>query len=66
MDIQNLIALAKESRASDLHLVAGVPPMFRIDGELRPAINLEEMTHHSIEELFRQVANTRLEDKLND
>ena len=66
MNIEELIGLAKERRASDLHLVAGVPPMLRIDGELRPAEEYGLMSHHSIEELFRQVANTRLEDILHD
>jgi twitching motility protein PilT len=66
MDIQELIRLAKEKRTSDIHLVAGVPPMFRIDGELRPLEECGVMSHHTIEELFRQVANTRLEDVLND
>jgi twitching motility protein PilT len=66
MDIQELIVLARQKKASDLHLVAGVPPMLRIDGELRPAEGYSELTHHIIEQLFREVANTRLEDKLND
>ena len=66
MNIQDLIRLSKERRASDLHLVAGVPPMLRIDGELQPAVECGQMTHDLIEDLFRQVANSRLEDKLRD
>jgi twitching motility protein PilT len=66
MDIQELIQLAKQNKASDLHLVSGVPPMLRIDGELRPALEYGEMTHFTIEQLFREVSNTRLEDKLNE
>jgi twitching motility protein PilT len=66
MEIHELIGLAKQKRASDLHLVAGVPPMLRIDGELRPALEYGEMTHHTIEQLFRAVANPKLEDKLHD
>jgi twitching motility protein PilT len=66
LDIKELIKLAIERKASDLHVVAGVPVMLRIDGELQPVMEYGEMTHHSIEELFRQVANTRHEDILND
>ncbi|MBI4846825.1 MAG: type IV pilus twitching motility protein PilT [Candidatus Omnitrophica bacterium] len=34
MDIRKLLEIAVESNASDLHLVVGVPPTLRIDGEL--------------------------------
>lgn len=34
--IQELLKKAIELRASDLHLTAGSPPLFRIDGELKP------------------------------
>ena len=36
MRIQNLLALAVERGASDLHLSAGVPPMLRVDGAMTP------------------------------
>lgn len=35
MDINNLLNFAVENNASDLHLSAGLPPLFRIDGDLR-------------------------------
>lgn len=66
MNIQELVLLAKQKRASDLHLVAGVSPVFRIDGELQPQLELGEMTHHTIEQLFREIANPRLEEKFHD
>lgn len=34
MNIQELLQLTVERRASDLHIVAGVPPYLRVDGEL--------------------------------
>ena len=33
--IEELIALAAEKRASDVHLIAGLPPKCRIDGRIR-------------------------------
>lgn len=44
MELDSLLAQMVERKASDLHLVAGVPPIFRIDGELvpDPAPNLTE------------------------
>ncbi len=35
-DLVSLLSTAVERRASDLHMVAGVPPMLRIHGELIP------------------------------
>lgn len=35
MDIQELFALTIKNKASDLHLMVGLPPTFRIDGALR-------------------------------
>ena len=32
--IEELIALAAEKRASDVHLIAGLPPKCRIDGRI--------------------------------
>lgn len=37
MELDTLLAQMIARKASDLHLVAGVPPIFRIDGELVPA-----------------------------
>lgn len=35
MDIQELLALTVKNKASDLHILVGTPPTFRIDGVLR-------------------------------
>ncbi len=48
MDIQNLLQLTVTNKASDLHLIPGVPPAVRIDGEIRfvsnmPALSVEEV-----------------------
>ena len=37
MQISDLLHAAVDSGASDLLLAAGAPPMYRIDGDLRPA-----------------------------
>jgi twitching motility protein PilT len=36
LSVDDLLALAREARASDLHIVAGRPPLLRIVGELLP------------------------------
>ena len=35
VDIAELLAFAVKNKASDLHLSSGLPPIFRVDGELR-------------------------------
>lgn len=35
MDITELLAFSVQNKASDLHVSAGVPPMIRVDGDLR-------------------------------
>lgn len=41
MDINDLFKIAVQKKASDLHLMVGIPPTIRIDGNLMP---IEEMT----------------------
>ena len=36
--IEELIALAAEKRASDVHLIAGLPPKCRIDGRIETIV----------------------------
>jgi len=36
MDLQPILASMVEKKASDVHMKAGAPPMFRIDGDLQP------------------------------
>ena len=35
MDIAELLAFSVKNKASDLHLSAGLPPMIRVDGDIR-------------------------------
>ena len=36
MDLQPILNSMVEKKASDVHMKAGAPPMFRIDGDLQP------------------------------
>ena len=35
MDITELLAFSVQHKSSDLHLSAGVPPLIRVDGDVR-------------------------------
>lgn len=50
MDIKDLLAFAVENKASDLHLSSGLPPMIRVDGDLRriDIPDLDKQTTHDL------------------
>jgi twitching motility protein PilT len=39
--MDDLLNMAIDRRASDLHITAGVPPMLRVDGELEPMLDFQ-------------------------
>ena len=51
MDITELLAFSAKQGASDLHLSAGLPPMIRVDGDVR-RINLPAMEHKQVHQLI--------------
>ena len=53
--IEELIALAAEKRASDVHLIAGLPPKCRIDGRIE-TLTEGVLTREDCEEYGRQLA----------
>ncbi|MBI2958222.1 MAG: PilT/PilU family type 4a pilus ATPase [Chloroflexi bacterium] len=56
MDIRSLLATAKASQASDLHLVVGTPPMLRVHGSLCPVPGCSELTPEDTLKAFCQIA----------
>jgi len=55
MDIFALLRTGKSRRASDLHMVAGSPAVFRIDGSLKPADGIAPLSPEDINEAFLQL-----------
>lgn len=58
MDITELLAFSYKNGASDLHLSAGLPPMIRVDGEVR-RINLPAMEHKEVHRLVYDIMNDK-------
>ena len=58
MDIFSLLASAKSEGASDVHLVAYSPPLFRIDGHLQPASGALPLEPDDIMEAFGQITSS--------
>ncbi len=58
MDITELLAFSAKQGASDLHLSAGLPPMIRVDGDVR-RINLPPMEHKNVHSLIYEIMNDK-------
>ncbi|GAA5190211.1 type IV pilus twitching motility protein PilT [Ferrimonas gelatinilytica] len=58
MEITELLAFSVKHNASDLHLSAGVPPLIRVDGEVRK-INLPSMDHKEVHSLIYDIMNDK-------
>lgn len=58
MDITELLAFSVKQGASDLHLSAGLPPMIRVDGDVR-RINLPPLEHKQVHDLMYDIMNDK-------
>lgn len=59
MDLTELLAFSVKNKASDLHLSAGLPPMIRVNGDVR-RVNLPAMAHKDVHDMIYEVMNDAL------
>src|SRR5690554_2590058 len=58
MDIAELLAFSVKNKASDLHLSAGMPPMIRVDGDVR-RINIPALDHKAVHALVYDIMSDK-------
>ncbi len=58
MDISELLAFGVKNNSSDLHLSAGLPPMIRVDGDVR-RINMPPLDHKAVHSLVYDIMNDK-------
>jgi len=58
MDIAELLAFSVKHEASDLHLSSGLPPMIRVDGDIR-RINVPALEHKVVHGLVYDIMNDK-------
>ena len=58
MDIAELLAFSVKNKASDLHLSAGLPPMIRVDGDVR-RINIPALDHKAVHSLVYDIMSDK-------
>lgn len=65
MDIKTYLQNVVDTKASDLHLITGLPPNVRIDGQLMPLAGAGVLTPDAIGEMLKQVLTAEQLERLN-
>ncbi|MBI3900395.1 MAG: type IV pilus twitching motility protein PilT [Gammaproteobacteria bacterium] len=58
MDIAELLAFAYKQNASDLHLSAGLPPMIRVDGDIK-RINVDPLDDRTVHNMVYDIMSDK-------
>jgi len=58
VDITQLLSFAVKHNASDLHLSSGVPPMIRVDGDVK-RINMPALSHKDVHIMVYDIMNDK-------
>ena len=58
VEIDQLLAFAVKNKASDLHISAGVPPMIRVDGDVK-RINMPALSHKEVHSMIYDIMNDK-------
>jgi len=58
MDIGELLAFGVKNNASDLHLSAGLPPLIRVDGDMR-RLNAPVLDHKEVHDMMYDIMNDK-------
>jgi len=56
MDIAELLAFSQKNKASDLHISAGMPPLIRVDGDMK-RINLPTLDDETVTKMIFDIMN---------
>ena len=58
MEISELLAFSVKNGASDLHISAGLPPLIRVDGDIR-RINVPELDQEQVHDMIYDIMNDK-------
>nr|CAX83749.1 twitching mobility protein [uncultured bacterium] len=58
MEISELLAFSVQNNASDLHLSAGLPPLIRVDGDIR-RIDVPALDHEQVHNMIYDIMNDK-------
>ncbi len=66
LNINELLKVAVENKASDLHLKVGSPPVVRIDGELRPLNEMKRLMQEDTVSMAFSMMNARQKQRFKE
>lgn len=66
MELNDILTIAIKGSASDIHLKAGLPPMFRIDGSLVPLKDAKRLSPEDIGRMAFSIMNNFQKEKFKD
>ena len=58
VDVSQLLTFTVNNNASDLHLSSGVPPMIRVDGDIK-RLNMPALTHKEVNSMVYDIMNDK-------
>ena len=59
MELNEILTIAVKARGSDIHIKAGLPPVVRIDGALRPIPNAPRLAPEQVQAMATAIMNDR-------
>jgi len=62
MNIDELFKIAVDKKASDLHIITGMPPTLRIDGQLSPIKSAAKLTNKAAQDLLFPMLTQKQKD----
>ncbi|MCK5825504.1 MAG: type IV pilus twitching motility protein PilT [Desulfuromusa sp.] len=66
MNLNDILGMALKLNTSDIHLKAGLPPVFRIDGNLRPLPKTPRLTAEVVRSMCDTIMNDRQRAKFEE
>jgi twitching motility protein PilT len=66
MELNEILAMAVKAKASDVHIKAGLPPVYRIDGALRPLPNAPRLTPENIRKMTYAMLSDRQREEFEN
>ena len=58
VDIAQLLTFSVKNNASDLHLAGGLPPMIRVDGDIK-RLNMDSLSHKDVHSMIYDIMNDK-------
>ena len=58
VDIAQLLTFSVKNKSSDLHLSGGLPPMIRVDGDIK-RLNMDALSHKDVHTMIYDIMNDK-------